>query len=542
MFDWYHQRQNPAGFRPFEINGAVLCGVYPLDCPNGTSQAAARTLSLPLDRVDIGDRMNINDGTYWGITNTTSLEVASQLTIRNIFGYRKDRTDAPEEFGTTYLPVLTGVNHDRARQTTDELSFMGTVLDGGLHYTVGTYYADSQLTDAINFDIFSPDPANNIYGVFGGGGGLPEFPIVIPGVVNFAPVGPVIAPDTIYVTRSKAVFSQVDYNIIGNLSLTLGGRYTVDDKQVTTSSYTGYTDSSFSALRCTSTDYAAPSELIGPCAFHRGKTFHAFTWNGSLNFKPDEKTLVYVSVARGYQSGGFNAAIREPQYRTYDPEKVLNAELGLKRDWRLDDRPIRTNVAIFRAKYDNQQRLETGGYADGHTFSATINAASSTIWGAELDVNYLPTTRTELSLNYSYVNARYNRFTSPAIGTSVARDLSGLQTADTPKDTVNATVSYTLPTNDAGAGIRPSLSVYYRSPIFFSDLQQDTFNHGSGYVLFNGRIDLIKVLSVDVGVWMNNIANKVYAIYKVDNLSGLGYASAVYGAPRTYGIDVTARF
>jgi iron complex outermembrane receptor protein len=154
----------------------------------------------------------------------------------------------------------------------------------------------------------------------------------------------------------------------------------------------------------------------------------------------------------------------------------------VKADWQLGDSPIRTNVAVFRASYKNQQRVENGTYSDGQQFIATFNAASWTIWGGELEINYLPTTHIDMALTYAYTHAAYDNFATPQVGAFAGnpQDLSGLAIAATPKHTVTATIGYSLPTNDRDGKVRASLTGYYRSGVYFNDLTQDAYNYQKG--------------------------------------------------------------
>jgi len=536
-FDYYHQRNyaNPDIYAG-AYNAATICGTYPEDCVNGHSQSIESLPSYKSRKIAVDPTLNI--GTFWGISNVTSYQASDGLTIRNIFGYRRDHLVGVEDDDGTPLPILYGHNNNRTHQITDELDFIGKLFDDRLSYTVGLYYADNVQNQYSDYDIFAPvgSPA----GVFGGGGGLPEFPIDIPGVVSFSPIAPSLQLNR-FETKSKAVFGQANYKITDEMTLTVGGRYNQDKGRFNSQQYQGFTDASQTTPLCNILAYADPDELVGACEVQRKKTFNAFTWNASLNYKPDTGTLIYVSAGRGFQAGGFNQQIRESQYREYQPEKVFNVEAGLKKDWHLFDRPIRTNFAIFRASYKNQQRVENGTYSDGLNYIATFNAANSTIWGGEVEINYLPTRNLDLSLSYSYVSAKYDTFLSPQIENIPSADLSGLAIAATPKHTINGTIAYTMPISPDDK-LRFTLSGYYRSGTYFNDLSQGPYTHQKGYALLNGRIDLVRTSPIDIGFWMNNITNKTYGVFKFDNLSGLAYTSIFLGAPRTYGVDVTFKF
>jgi iron complex outermembrane recepter protein len=540
-FDYYHQRNyaNPDVYAG-AYNAATICGTYPDDCVNGHSQSIEGLPSYKSRKIAVDPTLNI--GTFWGISNVTSYQLSDAITIRNIFGYRRDHLAGIEDDDGTPLPILDGRNDNHAHQLTDELDFIGKLFDDKLSYTVGLYYADNVQNQISDYGILAP--TGGLLGVFGGGGGLPQFPV--PSVdaegnpITVNPISPSLQYNR-FETKSKAIFGQANYKITDELTLTAGGRYNQDKGRFNSQQYQGYTDSSETAPLCNILAYADPDELVGPCEVQRKRTWNAFTWNASLNFKPDSRTLIYVSAGRGFQAGGFNQQIRETQYREYQPEKVFNVEAGLKKDWRLFDRPIRTNFAIFRASYKDQQRVENGTYSDGLNYIATFNAANSTIWGGELEINYLPTRNLDLSLSYSYINAKYDTFLSPQIENIPSADLSGLAIAATPKHTINGTIAYTLPLNPDDK-LRFTLSGYYRSGTYFNDLSQGPYTYQKGYALLNGRVDLVRSSPVDIGFWMNNITNKTYGVFKFDNLSGLAYTSIFLGAPRTYGVDATFKF
>jgi iron complex outermembrane recepter protein len=550
MFDWYHQHEAENIGMPVAVSNAEMCGLYPADCINGVSQAYAKAINATFHRkTAFGDTPNFVAGTWWGISNTTTWQASDSFSIRNIFGYRRDREHSYEENDGSYLPILEVPDKVKNRQITDELDFIGKLFDDRLSYTAGLYYANSKADQNSDVQIFAPYPSDNIYGVYGGGGGLPQFPFqyIDPtsgNLVSVVPPSPSLQQNNFKI-ETKAIFGQVNYKISDELTLTVGARYNSDKDQFNSFQFKGYTDPTESERLCVIGLYSDPSELVGPCELERHKTFNAFTWNASLNFKPDPNTLIYVSAGRGFQSGGFNQQIREVQYREFNPEKVFTVEAGMKKDWHLFDRPIRTNFAIFRSAYKDQQRVENGTYPDGGQFIATFNAANSTVWGGELEIDYLPTEHIDMALAYSYVHAQYDTFNKPNIEAFVSGpdNLSGLAIAATPKHTINATIGYSVPTNDHDGKARLSVTGYYRSGTYFQDLVQDALTYQKGYALMNARLDLTKTLPVDIGIWANNITNKFYGAYKNDNIgSGLGYADIVLGPPRTFGVDVSIKF
>ncbi|HZU65069.1 MAG TPA: TonB-dependent receptor [Novosphingobium sp.] len=544
MFDYYHQKQNPNHDRLVGYNAAFICSIYPNTCSGGKSTPYERELSLPLREVDLGDQQNINHGTYWGIANTTTVQLGTHTSLRNIISYRRDKLDSNETSDGVSIPLLNGLNNNRQRQFTEELDLMGKLFDDKLSYTVGIYYYDDQYDQRSDYQIMAPntntvDSSLSYLGEFAeGGGGLPQFPI---SAYGYSPISPSLQIND-FGMKTIAVFGQATYKVDDKLSVTLGGRYNHDKGTFTSEQYQGYTDATLTTPLCNVLAYADASELVGACKIARSKLWQSFTWNASLNYKADPRTLLYVSAGRGYQAGGFNQQIRESQYRTFSPEVVFTLEAGLKKDWHLGGRPIRTNIAIFRSNYKNQQRVENGTYSDGLNFIATFNAASSTMWGGEAEISYLPTPQLEISLAYSYINAKYDYFKSPDVANLGGQDLSSLAIGATPKHTFNTTVSYWVPTNNRDGKLKGSVTAYARSGAYYNDLAQSALTYQASYAIFNARLDLIKTLPFDVGVWVNNLADKNYSLFKFDNLNSLGYASVFLAPPRTFGVDASIHF
>src|SRR6202012_5841977 len=108
-------------------------------------------------------------------------------------------------------------------------------------------------------------------------------------------------------------------------------------------------------------------------------TFTATTYNIDLDYQLTPGTLAYAATRKGYNQGGFNGSFTDPTLIPILPEYITDYEVGLKSDWRLGGMPMRTNAAVYYAKYTNIQR---GGQkiVNGFTFSGVFNAAAATIY------------------------------------------------------------------------------------------------------------------------------------------------------------------
>src|SRR5207244_1425698 len=67
--------------------------------------------------------------------------------------------------------------------------------------------------------------------------------------------------------------------------------------------------------------------------------------------------LLYAASRYGYRAGGFNLRGTDPvSYKPFDPETVVDLELGTKADWLAGDWRMRSNVAVYHQWYNNIQR------------------------------------------------------------------------------------------------------------------------------------------------------------------------------------------
>ena len=89
------------------------------------------------------------------------------------------------------------------------------------------------------------------------------------------------------------------------------------------------------------------------CARTETETFSSPTGRVSVNYTPDDQTLIYGSVSTGYRSGGFNLrGINNDTLEPFDEETVVTYEVGHKKEWG----SVRTAVAAYIQRYDDIQK------------------------------------------------------------------------------------------------------------------------------------------------------------------------------------------
>src|SRR3546814_851999 len=166
--------------------------------------------------------------------------------------------------------------------------------------------------------------------------------------------------------ESIGVFAQGEFYASDQLSFTLGGRYTNENKRATI-----YLQPTNNNSAC---NFAAKSCDVpgGPPPFVGKHKWPSFTPKFGINYQPEKNVLIFASVSEGVRNGGYNvrtnaAAASAPGVTpvvlantipAYDPffdvETVWSYEIGFKSD--LFDRKVRLNGSAYLSDVSDLQR------------------------------------------------------------------------------------------------------------------------------------------------------------------------------------------
>lgn len=322
-------------------------------------------------------------------------------------------------------------------------------------------------------------------------------------------VGPTANPRKIVVfdlTKSYAGFGQVTVPIAQVNHVTVGLRYTVDDRQQTGS--------------------------IGGVTFNPlNVTNKKLTYRFAVDRQITQTVLGYASYSRGFKSGLFN--LTAPSAPAVNPQSVDTYEVGIKTD--LFDRHLRFNAAAFLNNFKNIQvrTLQNNLYV-------FLNAAAAQIKGAEFDVTAKPVDHLTLQGGLTYLHGRYTDFKSAPFFTlkptggaiqSPPIDATGFETLDTPPVVYTVSATYEIPTSSGDFALS---ATYAHNSGFYWDPANQTKQ--PAYGLLNSQLGWTAPRGgLYAKLWVNNLTDKHY--YTTVALSQVGtlYQPA---APRTYGVTV----
>lgn len=385
----------------------------------------------------------------------------------------------------------------RQRQFTQELRLQSNGgPDARLNWVLGGYFMDETVKDASTQDVL--------------GDLRPLFP---DGFSLADSVGRFSYPYT-QDTQSYAAFAQADYRLTDRLTGVVGLRYSADEK---------------------SFDYRSQAEggLIVLLTSRQKKTFSAWSGRLGLRYAVNDDLNLYATYNRGFKSGGFfgGLATTPEELIPYDNEKLDAYEVGLKSE--LFDRRLRLNLSAFYYDYKDQQ-VFAQALRNGLTVLVLDNAASSEVYGAEIEATARLTEGLTLDAGLSLLDAQYGRYVSEG------DDFTGNRLPQSPKVTLNAAVNYVRPL-PWGGELAATADAAYSSKIYFDNsnaerLSQDgvwVFGAQAGWRAPDGKLE--------AGLFARNLFDKTYTV-AISNIDSLGVDLVTLNRPRSLGAYLRYRY
>ncbi len=206
-----------------------------------------------------------------------------------------------------------------------------------------------------------------------------------------------------------AIFGQYTRHLNEAWDVSLGGRYTYEDKEATSIQYGG-------ALYSTVPDPGCTSPVPGVCDTHQLKDdFDEDDFSPTINvqWRPTDDAMYYASIRRGFKAGGFDHFLvgsnSDPDLGrrfVFDSEDVTAFELGTKLT--LADGAAQLNAAVFRSEFDD---LQLASFLDPSSAINTVtNASGATSQGAELDITWRATRALTLFGAVAYLDSTYDDY------------------------------------------------------------------------------------------------------------------------------------
>lgn len=339
-------------------------------------------------------------------------------TITNIAGWRTYEGLTGGDIDSTPNTAFHSRSVVEQEQFSNELRYAGSF--GPVDITTGLYWFQQDLLYIEERTLFSgvilptpPFPAGTPLNLTRVGGGYGEF-------------------------STAAAFANADWHLNDELTLSLGVRYTQEEKDAWISRIRSgpivmggvpvYPGDNLDGAT------VVPGEgVTGGSIDNRSLVFSdtpfSLEWTDTsprvgIQWQPNPDTNLYAFWAQGFRSGGANfrvTTLNPPGSSgaptAFDAEEQTSFEIGWKQDF-LDNR-ARVNFAIFHNTIEEMQRETNVPEAGSGVQQVIVNAGDAVIQGAELEARFRVTNNFTISGQVGYTEGEYDTVTADLDGDGV---------------------------------------------------------------------------------------------------------------------------
>ncbi|WP_029986868.1 TonB-dependent receptor, partial [Sphingobium sp. HDIP04] len=453
-----------------------------------------------------GTGINFTNTRNFGFTGTVDIDLGGPA-LKSITAYRNLDTRFGQDLGNSPVVGFEGTFRVKQHQFSEELQLSGKAFNDKLDYLVGAYYFSEGGRD-------SEDVAFT--------GGLFQI------VGNFR-----------FNTKSYALFTHLNYRVNDLIGITLGGRYTKEDKTLVGSQR----DLNMLLTKLGTPAFLFPDPTDLSQFYPTGEqklSFSNVSPRVGIELHPTERIMLYGSFSKGFKSGGWTTRVSAPvppdptkpadkQAPSFNPEKADTFEIGFKSQ--LFDRMLQVNAAAFYTDYKGIQIQIQRGI--GASFE---NAGNARIKGFEVETIFAPSRVFRVSASAGYIDAYYRRINDPSGTITLASRLPRV-----PKWTATLSPEFNVFLANEG---RVTLRADYS---YKSTMAADAENTPE---LFSGNVSLVNASLTysapgddwSLAIGGNNVFNKRYIANGVNQLNGTGLLSAVPNRPSEYYATLRFKF
>ncbi|EED31834.1 TonB-dependent receptor [gamma proteobacterium NOR5-3] len=419
--------------------------------------------------------------------------VSDTMTLRSITAGREDLTESVIDFDSLASPDFDApVIYDN-EQFSQEFQLLWNT--DRVNLVLGYYYLDAEASN--DFDV-----------VLG---------LLAPGGLTAYTGGTVE-------TKSWSVFGDLTYELTDRWSLSVGGRYTEDERtaDIFRGTYLG-TGSPFfgndsAILLAATSDYEAQ------------RTYYDFSPRANLSYALSDDIKIYGGYSQGWKAGSFDprgANFATPAVEQgFDPEELDSWEVGVKSTW-WGGRAI-TNVALFYSDYQDMQipgsvGVDSDGDGVNDSFVGTVtNAGQSEISGLEIEGNLLFTENFSMQFSASLLDASFKEYLVGGVDVSSDRDIQ-----NTPEEMAFVGLSYN--TDLAGGTLLINTNYSYKGDvqqfeIAAADIDQEAYGLLNASIVWTSGDERWLV-----GLHGKNLTDEEYRT--------AGYCFGTSGCPSALGLE-----
>lgn len=320
-------------------------------------------------------------------------------------------------------------------------------------------------------------------------------------------------------TVSNAVFGNATWKISQAAELTVGGRYTHDAKRI---------------------DYHqqdALGLLGGNFAVAAHDAWSQFTPSASFRYRFTPNLMGYLTVSRGFKSGGFNDALGDANGIGFGPETMMNYEAGTKGS--LANGRLTFALSVFHMRWRDIQ-ITTDNPATAIYDPIIRNAGAAHSNGVEGEVTAHLSRAWDIGANFSVQSARYDAGALPSPPGTPALPLR--RTLYSPAQTASGNVTYRHPTPLGEVELFAETT--WRG-VSYLDYANSSDGRVAPYALVNARASLhFRKDHFRISAWIRNISNikRAQRLFDLYSQSIVGQKFIVLNDPRTVGVELRVSY
>ncbi|MBS0394703.1 MAG: TonB-dependent receptor [Proteobacteria bacterium] len=414
------------------------------------------------------------------------------------------------DYGTATLKSITGV---------ESLEYARTEDYGSVPFPVGWNYYPGHLlqySEELRLTSNGDHAWNWIVGLFAGHDRLKESDVYNE-LDNPIYQGYIFNEKYTQDVTNFALFTHNEVKLTDALRLTLGLRYTDEEKQYVGGTLVAQSDPALAFDTC-------------PCTVDTTLHYHEPTGKLGLDWRVGD-AMLYVSASRGYKSGGVtgfyvtDVGAKAP----YNPEFINAYEAGFKSSWL--DKTLRLNGAVFYYDYRDLQAFGVIPNDQGFPEFRIFNVSKSRVTGGELEASWLPVGGLKIDVGLGLLNTK-------VVESDVGGVDVGNRLGNAPNLELDTSISYRWALS-ASLTATAGVDVNWRGGTFYY-VQNTPDQFEAAYVLVDPRLTIGAPNDAwKLSLWAKNATNKHYyrEIFN-DGGSVIGFPAA----PRQIGLTYSVRW
>jgi outer membrane receptor protein involved in Fe transport len=501
-------------------------------------------LETNLDRRTSSPNDSQYDGNGYMIPLTINFDVGDS-TITSITAIAQLEDNQGGDIDNTAADIAALPIHMKNNQFSQEFRF--TSAPGDFEYVAGLYYFKAQQDTELSLPLYLG--VNTVFTYLGDtvlGDSLPIVGDLLGLISPLVPTGSSgDAVDSLIElndinTTSAAIFGQAKWQMLDELALTVGARYSRDVKDGFYGAYSTGPAPIFPQL--TGVDFEVEAKVVDK----------DFSPKVSLSWEPFDEATFYATYAQGFRAGSFNNGATYPDKVLFDAESSDTYELGVKTE--LLGGAARLNVGLFQTNYQDYQISTFIGLG-----YVTSNAEEVESRGVEADGTLMLLPGLILNGNVGYNDAKFVKHTNGGcptksssqdpfalIGTannnSEVCDLSGRDLHRAPKWNGSIRLDYAFEPFNWGVDLFAGVDATFKADeLFDSDL--DPLDSQEAHWLYNARIGIKSQQDTwRVEVHGKNLSDELIKLWSGDAILASGGHLAGTNNPRYFFATVSYRY